>query len=50
MLLTTRDLTLHATTDPQFAYAHANFVVVATPTNYDPDSNRFDTSSVDTVV
>ena len=45
-----RELSLTATLDKQDAYAGANFVVVATPTNYDPDTNRFDTSSVDTVV
>ena len=45
-----KELTLIATLDKQSAYAEANFVVVATPTNYDPDSNQFDTSSVDTVV
>ena len=45
-----RDLSLTATLDKQAAYAGANFVVVATPTNYDPDTNRFDTSSVDLVV
>ena len=45
-----RDLCLKATLDKQAAYAGANFVVVATPTNYDPDSNQFDTSSVNIVV
>jgi UDPglucose 6-dehydrogenase len=45
-----KELSLTATIDKQFAYEGASFVVVATPTNYDPDSNRFDTSSVDSVV
>ena len=45
-----RELSLTATLDKQAAYADANFVVVATPTNYDPDTNRFDTSSVDLVI
>jgi UDPglucose 6-dehydrogenase len=44
-----RELSLTATLDKQAAYAGADFVVVATPTNYDPDTNRFDTSSVDIV-
>ena len=45
-----RELSLTATLDKQAAYAGANFVVIATPTNYDPDTNQFDTSSVDIVV
>ena len=45
-----RELSLTATLDKQAAYAGANFVVVATPTNYDPETNRFDTSSVDLVI
>jgi UDPglucose 6-dehydrogenase len=45
-----RELSLRATLDKQDAYAGANFVVVATPTNYDPDTNQFDTMAVDTVV
>jgi UDPglucose 6-dehydrogenase len=45
-----RDVSLVATLDRQEAYAGANFVVVATPTNYDPDTNQFDTGSVDIVV
>ncbi len=45
-----KDLSLSATLDMQTAYEGASFVVVATPTNYDADTNHFDTSSVDTVV
>ena len=45
-----RELSLTATLDKHAAYAGANFVVVATPTNYDPDTNQFDTTSVDLVV
>jgi UDPglucose 6-dehydrogenase len=45
-----RDLSLIATLDKQTAYEGASFVVVATPTNYDSDTNRFDTRSVDGVV
>lgn len=48
--LTKKDLNLSATLDKKSAYKGANFVVVATPTDYKPDTNRFDTSSVDSVV
>ena len=44
------ELDLRATTDPQEAYSGARFVVVATPTDYDPDANFFDTSSVEAVI
>jgi UDPglucose 6-dehydrogenase len=50
VFLNERETSLTATLDKQAAYAGANFVVVATPTNYDPDTNKFDTSSVDIVV
>src|SRR5690606_6463841 len=40
-------LDLHATTDSQRAYANARIVIVATPTNYDPVTNQFDTSTVE---
>lgn len=45
-----RELNLSATLDVDEAYSGADFVVVATPTNYDPETNRFDTRAVDTVV
>ena len=48
--LAQKELSLTATIDKQAAYEGASFVVVATPTNYAHDTNRFDTSSVDSVV
>ncbi len=48
--LANKPLALTATLDKNTAYQNANFIIVATPTNYDPDTNRFDTSSVDGVV
>lgn len=45
-----RTLSLSATLDVDEAYPGADYVVVATPTNYDPDTNRFDTTAVDSVV
>ncbi|MGP9803363.1 nucleotide sugar dehydrogenase [Paracoccus sp. NSM] len=48
--LAEEDLDLIATTDPATAYEGADFVIVATPTDYDPVTNFFDTSSVETVI
>lgn len=45
-----KKLNLTATTDAKKAYAGADFVIVSTPTNYDPVKNYFDTSSVEAVV
>jgi len=50
LFLATKSLSLSATLDKLSAYKGASFVVVATPTNYDANTNRFDTSSVDAVV
>jgi len=50
LFLAEKSLSLSATLDAQAAYEGASFVIVATPTNYDSDTNRFDTSSVDRVV
>ena len=45
-----RQLNLTATTDGASAYADADFVIVATPTNYDPKQNFFDCSAVESVL
>ena len=50
LFLAQKSLSLTATLDNKEAYKDASFIIIATPTNYDLDSNRFDTDSVDQVV
>ena len=45
-----KELHLTATTDAEKAYSEADYIVIATPTNYDPDKNYFDTSSIEAVL
>lgn len=48
--LANKDLNLLATTDGREAYRTADFVIIATPTNYDTEKNFFDTSAVEAVI
>lgn len=48
--LKTKDLDLTATTDGDLAYKNADYVIISTPTNYDPEKNYFDTSTVESVI
>ena len=48
--LAEKDLDLTATLDAESAYKNADFVVIATPTNYDSKKNFFDTSAVEAVI
>jgi UDPglucose 6-dehydrogenase len=48
--LANRSLNLRATLNKNDAYEKADFVIVATPTNYDPETNFFDTRLVEAVI
>lgn len=48
--LATKELNLVATTDSYKAYKDAEYIIISTPTNYDPDKNYFNTRSVEAVI
>lgn len=48
--LTTKELNLIATTDNYKAYKEADYVIISTPTNYDPEKNYFNTRTVEAVI
>jgi len=48
--LATKDLNLTATTDNFVAYKDAEYVIISTPTNYDPEKNYFNTRTVEAVI
>lgn len=48
--LSTKELNLYATLDKELAFKESEFIIIATPTNYDTNKDYFDTSAVDTVI
>ncbi len=48
--LVNKNLNLRATTDWKYALSDADYVIISTPTNYDPEKSHFDTSSVEDII